>query len=160
VRFGGEKKLKQEMCVSKKSIRIGVMVVAVPLVLFLAIQLIPVWLLQTDPPVVAEPQWDSSQTQALAKRACYDCHSNQTSWSWYSRVAPISWLVTLDTIRGRRHLNFSEWGGTGGRRIREIGEVISEGSMPPQLYVLTHPAAQLTEAEKQQLISGLQASLK
>lgn len=149
---------------SKKSVRIGAMVVAAPLVLFLAIQLIPVWLLQTDPSVVAEPKWDSPQTQALAKRACYDCHSNQTTWPLYSRVAPISWLVTLDTIRGRRHLNFSEWAvarsGEGGRRIREIGEVISEGSMPPQLYLLTHPAAQLTEAEKQQLIEGLQASLK
>jgi len=149
---------------SKKSVRIGAMVVAVPLVLFLALQLIPVWLLQTDPPVVAEPKWDSPQTQALAQRACYDCHSNETKWPLYSRVAPISWLVTLDTIRGRRHLNFSEWdvarSGEGGRRIREIGEVISEGSMPPQLYLLTHPAAQLTEAEKQQLIEGLQASLK
>lgn len=149
---------------SKKSVRIGAMVVAAPLVLFLIIQLIPVWLLQTDPPVVAEPKWDSPQTQALAQRACYDCHSNQTTWPWYSRVAPMSWLVTLDATRGRGHLNFSEWGaarsGEGGRRIREIGEVISEGSMPPQLYLLTHPAAQLTEAEKQQLIEGLQASLK
>lgn len=149
---------------SKRSVRIGALVVAVPLVLFLAIQLIPVWLLQTNPPVVAEPTWDSPQTQALAKRACYDCHSNQTTWPLYSRVAPISWLVTLDTVRGRRHLNFSEWGvarsGEGGRRVREIGEVISEGSMPPQLYLLTHPAAQLTETEKQQLIEGLQASLK
>jgi len=62
---------------SKKSVRIGAMVVAAPLVLFLIIQLIPVWLLQTDPPVVAEPKWDSPQTQALAQRACYDCHSNE-----------------------------------------------------------------------------------
>lgn len=149
---------------SKRSVRIGALVVAAPLVLFLAIQLIPVWLLQTNPPVVAEPKWDSPQTQTLAQRACYDCHSNETTWPLYSRVAPISWLVTLDAIRGRRHLNFSEWGvarsGEGGRRVREIGEVISEGSMPPQLYLLTHPAAQLTEAEKQQLIEGLQASLK
>ncbi len=146
---------------SKRSVRIGALVVAVPLVLFLAVQLIPVWLLQTNPPVVAEPTWDSPQTQALAKRACYDCHSNETAWPLYSRVAPISWLVMLDTVRGRRHLNFSEWDAArSGRRVREIGEVISEGSMPPQLYLLTHPAAQLTEAEKQQLIEGLQASLK
>ena len=55
------------------------MVVAVPLVLFLAIQLIPVWLLQTNPLVVAEPAWDSPQTQALARRACYDCHSNESA---------------------------------------------------------------------------------
>jgi mono/diheme cytochrome c family protein len=46
--------------------------------LVIAIQLIPVWLLQTNPPVTAEPQWDSPQTRALAQRACFDCHSDQT----------------------------------------------------------------------------------
>ncbi len=147
---------------SKNYGRIIALVVGLPVVLFVAIQLIPVWLLQTNPPVVAEPKWDSPQTRALAQRACFDCHSNETIWPWYSRVAPVSWLVTLDTVRGRNSLNFSEWGvarreGGGGG---EIGGVISEGSMPPAAYILTHPQANLTDAEKQQLINGLQASLK
>ena len=139
--------------------------IGLPIALFLAIQLIPVWLLQNNPPVVAEPNWDSPETRALAQRACFDCHSNETVWPWYSRVAPVSWLVTLDTIRGRRHLNFSEWGGAGGGEGGEgggdeLGEKINNGDMPPASYLPLHPDARLTDAEKQQLIAGLTASLK
>ncbi len=146
--------------------------IGTPILLFLLIQLVPVWAAQTNPPVVSEPQWNSPQTRALAVRACFDCHSNQTTWPWYSRVAPISWLVTSDVIRGRNRLNFSEWGvprsggegGEGGERGGregggEVGRTITRGSMPPWYYILLHPSAQLTDAEKQQLIQGLQASL-
>ena len=143
------------------------LLMATPIVLFLAIQLIPVWLLQNNPPVVKEPTWDSPQTRDLAKRACFDCHSNETTWPWYSRVAPVSWLVVLDTVRGRRNLNFSEWGvartGSEGDERRgggEMGETILSGSMPPAIYIPTHPQANLTDAEKQQLIDGLQKSLR
>jgi hypothetical protein len=138
--------------------------------LFLLIQLVPTWALQTNPPTVQEPQWNSPQTRALAQRACFDCHSNQSTWPWYSRVAPVSWLVTSDVIRGRRALNFSEWGlarqggeggefGGGGEREgrRGAGRGLENGSMPPWYYIFLHPSAQLTDAEKQQLIQGLQA---
>jgi hypothetical protein len=125
---------------------------------------IPPLLLQTNPPVLAEPQWDSPQTRTLAQRACFDCHSNETVWPWYSRIAPISWLVTFDTIRGRNHLNFSEWGvarsGEGGEGSREAGREIQRGAMPPSIYLTTHPEASLTPQEKQELIAGLQASLR
>lgn len=134
-------------------------VIGLPIVLFLAIQLIPVWLLQNNPPVIAEPAWDSPETRALAQRACFDCHSNETAWPWYSRVAPVSWLITFDTIRGRRNLNFSEWGGER-EGVEDIAELINNGEMPPANYLPLHPEASLTEAEKQQLIAGLQASLK
>ena len=128
---------------------------------FVAIQLIPVWLFETNPPVTAEPAWDSATTQALAERACYDCHSNQTVWPWYSRVAPVSWLVTLDVLRARNHLNFSEWSAAGSERsLREVARQIERGEMPPANYVLLHPSAALTAAEQQALITGLQNSLK
>ncbi len=151
---------------SKTTKTIGVLV-GLPVIAFLAIQLIPVWLLQNNPPVLAEPQWDSAETRALAVRACFDCHSNETRWPWFTRIAPASWLATFDTVRGRNHLNFSEWGVAGGEGEEEgegreggkMGEVIQEGSMPPSLYLTMHPEAQLTEAEKQQLIDGLNASL-
>ncbi len=136
---------------------------------FIVIQLIPVWLLQNNPPVVQEPQWDSPQTRALAQRACFDCHSNETQWPIYDRIAPVSWYAVLDTVRGRRHLNFSEWNangggfegeGEGGRGSgRQIARVIEDGSMPPWQYTLLHPQANLTPAEKQQLIQGLQNTL-
>ncbi len=148
--------------------------VGLPIVIFILIQLIPTWLLQKNPAVVAEPAWDSPQTRELAQRACFDCHSNETVWPWYSRVAPVSWLATFDTIRGRRHLNFSEWGvvrsegeeegegeeNEGGEGAEESGELIMNGEMPPGMYLMMHPNAKLTDAEKQLLIQGLEASLK
>jgi hypothetical protein len=94
-------------------------------------------------------------------RACFDCHSNETVWPWYSKVAPVSWLVVSDTVRGRRALNFSEWG-TGRRRreVDEVARIVTRGEMPPSTYLITHPAGKLTADEKQQLADGLQKSLR
>ena len=128
-------------------------------VLGLLIQFIPLPGRGNNPPVTSEPPWDSPATRALVKRACFDCHSNETVWPWYSYVAPVSWLVYNDTMEGRSRLNFSEWN-TGQRVSDEIGRVISEGEMPPAIYLPMHPNAQLTAAEKQQLITGLANSLK
>ena len=79
-------------------------------------------------------------------------------WPLYGYVAPVSWLVYSDAMEGRSRLNFSEWNrpqsGAG-----EIVEVIQEGEMPPAIYLPMHPSAQLTSAEKQQLITGLSNSL-
>lgn len=150
------------MAVSKRTVTLIGLIIAIPVVGFILIQLIPVWALQTNPPVVAEPNWDSPDTRALAKRACFDCHSNETVWPLYSRIAPVSWLVTFDTIRARREMNFSEWGtarGEEGELSEEVAEVIEEGEMPPSNYLMMHPDSKLTEAEKQQLIRGLTASL-
>jgi hypothetical protein len=115
-------------------------------------------LLETNPPVTQEPAWDSPQTRALAQRACFDCHSNETVWNPYTRLPVGSWLAVFDTLRGRRALNFSEWSTS--RRSREMGEQINSGSMPPAIYLVIHPNAALSAAEKQQLITGLQNSLK
>lgn len=134
-------------------------------VLFLLIQLIPYGKTHTNPPVVAEPKWDSPQTVALAKRACFDCHSNETVWPWYSNIAPISWLVQRDVDEGRQRLNFSEWtgqlsrGGEGGEGGGEVTRTIERGSMPPFQYIIQHPTASLNQTEKADLIRGLQASL-
>jgi hypothetical protein len=122
------------------------------------IQLIPLPGRGSNPPVVAEPKWDSPQTAALVKRACYDCHSNQTVWPWYSYVAPVSWLVYRDTMDGRSRLNFSEWNRPQ-RGSGEMIEAIQSGRMPPAVYLPLHPSAQLTSAEKQQLITGLTNTL-
>ena len=77
--------------------------------LFIAIQFVPYGRAHTNPPVVQEAKWDSPQTRELAARACFNCHSNQTEWPWYSNIAPISWLLYRDVINGREQLNFSEW---------------------------------------------------
>lgn len=122
--------------------------------LFLLIQIVPYGRNHTNPAVVQEPNWDSPQTRILAQRACFDCHSDETTWPWYSNIAPISWLVQRDVIDGRRRLNLSEWRG----RLRELGEmseVVRGGRMPPSYYVLLHPQAKLSSQEQDQLIQGL-----
>ena len=134
--------------------RIVVVILALVVIAFVAIQFVPVD--RSNPPVVSEPQWDSPQTRALAERACFDCHSNQTKWLWHSYIAPFSWLEARDVQQGRRRLNFSTW--TAGRE-NESARVIQRGTMPPQIYLIMHPEARLTDAEKQALIAGLNATL-
>lgn len=127
------------------------------IVLFVLIQLVPYGRNHKNPPVQAEPQWDSPETRALVKRACFDCHSNETVWPWYANIAPFSWVVQRDVDEGRGKLNFSEWNRP--QEADEVIEVIRKGKMPPKMYLLAHPQARLTQAEKERLIRGLQASL-
>ncbi len=75
----------------------------------------------------------------LAAAACFDCHSNETEWPWYTSVAPFSWLTQHDVEEGRAALNFSEWDRP--QETDEVTEAIREGSMPPWYYRLLHPAA-------------------
>jgi Haem-binding domain len=74
-----------------------------------AIQLVPYGRGHVNPPTTSEPAWDSPATRALAKQACFDCHSNETEWPAYSHVAPASWLVQHDVDEGRAVVNFSDW---------------------------------------------------
>jgi hypothetical protein len=127
-----------------------------------AAQLVPVP--RTNPPVRSEPAWDSAETRALAERSCFDCHSNETAWPWYSRVAPVAWLVARDVQQGREELNFSDWGGVSQDDdedlAEEVREVLEEGEMPLPNYLLLHPEARLTDLERQQLIDGLEQTLR
>lgn len=123
-----------------------------------AVQLVPYGRDHTNPPVTAEPVWDGPRTRELAKGACFDCHSNETIWPWYSHVAPMSWLVQYDVEEGRRKLNFSEWDKPQ-KEAHEAAETVREGEMPLWFYVPTHPDADLSEADKQALIDGLEATL-
>jgi hypothetical protein len=125
------------------------------LALFVVIQFIPLGKEHSNPPVAIEPKWDNEQTRAVAKMACFDCHSNETIWPWYSNIAPVSWLVYYDVIDGRRRMNFSDWGNIHLREPGEIASVINDGEMPPLQYLLIHTSARLTSAQKTQLINGL-----
>src|SRR5687767_15246669 len=77
--------------------------------MFAAAQVVPYGHRRANPPIVREPSWDSPLTRDLAKRACFDCHSNETQWPVYSSLAPVSWLIRHDVEEGRAMLNFSEW---------------------------------------------------
>lgn len=124
--------------------------------LVLLIQLVPYGRNHQNPPVIQEPAWPDAQTRSIAQRACFDCHSNETIWAWYTNIAPASWLVQKDVDDGRNKLNFSEWG-RGEQEIDEIGEVIREGEMPPIQYTLIHPDARLSVDERETLMRGLAA---
>ncbi len=126
--------------------------------LLLVAQLVPYGRDHRNPPTVAEPAWNSPATRALADRACFDCHSNQTRWPWYADVAPMSWLVQSHVDEGRQVLNFSDWN-RGRSEADEAAEAVREREMPPRSYLLLHPEARLTEAERDQLARGLDASI-
>lgn len=140
-----------------KVVRSSLIVGVAGCIALLFIQLIPYGRDHSNPPVISEPRWDSADTRALAKRACFDCHSFETAWLWYSRVAPVSWLVQYDVDEGRSELNFSDWrhGAREGERAGKIAKEVTEGEMPPLVYLLAHPEARLSEAEKRQLADGL-----
>jgi hypothetical protein len=122
------------------------------------IQFLPFGRDHSNPPVTKEPPWDSPQTRELFTRACFDCHSNQTGWRFYSYVAPVSWLVANDVSGGRQHLNFSEWDKPQ-RHAGDVAQQVKGGDMPLWFYVPLHPSAKLSVAEKQQLIDGASKSL-
>ena len=150
---------------NRRNWMMGAGIIAIPLVLFGLIQLAPISVSYTNPPVVAEPKWDGSQTRALAQRACFDCHSNETAWPWYTHIAPVSWLTAHDVLEGRQRLNFSTWGqSTSGRgegtNVRELVRAVQNGSMPSAIYLPLHPSARLTPAEQQQLVQGFLETFK
>jgi len=126
---------------------------------FVLIQAVPYGRSHSNPPVTQEPRWDSTATRALAARACFDCHSNLTTWPWYSNIAPISWLTQRDVDGGRAQFNFSEWNKPQDVSIGDLTDAIRGGSMPPWFYTLPHPNARLSAAEKSALMSGLAATL-
>ena len=125
---------------------------------FLAIQLVPYGRDHRNPPVMGEPAWDSPTTRALAKQACFDCHSNETEWPAYASIAPASWLVQRDVDEGRAVLNVSEW-----QRPQEeaakASEELREGEMPPAAYLLMHAHARLSTADRDRLAQGLAKTL-
>ncbi len=131
---------------------------AILVVGMLAIQLVPYGRDHTNPPVTGEPAWDSAVTRELAVAACFDCHSNETVWPWYSNIAPMSWLLQRHVDEGRAKLNFSEWG-TGEQETGDIAELVGGGEMPPWDYLLLHPEARLSAADTQTLIDGLTTPL-
>lgn len=134
--------------------------------LFALIQLIPID--RINPPLEGKHNFvevmnTPTEVRQLLKTSCYDCHSNETVYPSYAYVAPISWSVKHHINKGRRHLNFSEWG-TYNRELKEgmlknaIGD-LEENRMPLAGYVAQHPEARLTKAQKKLLIDYFQKVL-
>lgn len=120
------------------------------------IQFVPYGKTYTNPPIISEPNWDSARTKELFNNACANCHSNQTTYPWYSKIAPISWLVAFDVEEGREHFNVSTWGVQKKNKGDEAAKELRNGDMPPWFYLPTHPEAKLTQEQTLELISGLE----
>lgn len=125
------------------------------LMLFVIIQFIPYGKNHINPPLLSEPKWDSSQTSGTFYRVCGDCHSNKTTWPWYSRIAPVSWLVQSDVDEGRSKLNVSEWGRAEKNKGNEAADEVKDGGMPPFIYTPLHPEVKMSQSEKEEFIKGL-----
>ena len=119
--------------------------------IFAAVQLVPVD--RSAPPAEGELAAPPAVGRIL-DAACYDCHSNRTRWPWYSRIAPISWIVVRHVAAARRRLNFSDWSdyasdpGTLTRKLDEIRSSIADGSMAPWYYRMLHREARLSAADR------------
>jgi hypothetical protein len=98
-----------------------------------------------------------TEVEAVLRKACYDCHSHETAWPWYSYVAPVSWWVVDHVEHGRGHLNFSDWPALDFQEqqhlFEEIAEMLEEDEMPLTSYRLLHGDARLSADEIQLLMS-------
>ena len=139
-----------------KFLKIGILAAVV---VGVGLQFVPVKGIGSNPPgrykMDAPPEVD-----AILRRACYDCHSNETKWPLYARVAPGSWLMARDVNKGRSRMNFSEWGDADldERQLDKENswDQVEEGAMPKWFYVFPfHPAAKLSDADKATLKAWL-----
>jgi hypothetical protein len=146
----------------REGVRALVSGAAITLIMLVAMQLVPIP--RDNPPARGTVQWDSTQTKELVNRACMNCHSNETQWPWYSYVAPGSWITAVHVSSARQQFNLSEITALSSNRkvrlARSMVDQIRNGVMPPSDYLVLHPEARLTPTEKEQLIQGLQNSLK
>jgi hypothetical protein len=99
----------------------------------------------------------SAEVKSILAASCYDCHSNEVIYPWYTNIAPFSWWIKHHVNEGREELNFSEWGTYSSRRmdhkLKECIEQVEEGEMPMDSYLWMHKDATLTDAQKQELIA-------
>ena len=140
------------------------------IVLIVGAQFVPVT--RDNPPVAADFDGDAA-VKAVLKESCYNCHSNETTWPWYSRIAPVGWVIWYDVTEGRQRLNFSDWDQHAGEDLidpndpfppktlsERITQVIHNGRMPPGTYRLMNPDARLSASQKEALIEGLVRTVK
>lgn len=136
--------------------------VIIVVAVFILIQLYP---LDRDNPV-ADPSSEivlEGEVKMIVQTACYDCHSNNTRWPWYSYVAPVSWLVVHDVHEGRDEMNFSLWNTYTQKRVnrkfQEIVEEIEEEEMPLPIYTIMHSEADIDDEQRTVLINWANSNL-
>ena len=128
-------------------------VIAAAAGLAIAIQFVPI---RRDNPPVTTALTAPAPVMAIFRRACYDCHSHETRWPWYSYVAPTSWLVVRDVHEGRRHLDLSAWSeyppSDQQKKLLDIVDEVQKGDMPLWFYVPLHSEARLSPDDVNALV--------
>ena len=133
--------------------------------LVVAIQFVPAT--RTNPSiqpsnVIYATQSVPANVRSVFDGSCKNCHSNQTAWPWYSYVAPFSWIVARDVNRGRRQLNFSEWGTYSPKKreqkLEDICEQLANGDMPDGKYLLIHRKAKLTQEQRDAVCTWVESA--
>ena len=101
------------------------------------------------------------EIQNLLQASCFDCHSNETIYPWYSNVAPVSWWIKKHVNDGRGHLNFSVWGEYDEKRkdhkLEEIIDEVKEHEMPLKSYLIVHSESKLDDTQREQLTTWIQS---
>lgn len=119
----------------------------------MALQLVPVE--RSNPPIRSDVD-APAEVEAILRRACYDCHSHETRWPWYSYVAPVSWFVVDHVKHGRGDLNFSDWPAfdfeAQDLALSDVREQITKGEMPLPSYLILHRDARLSEDDRAVLL--------
>ena len=119
------------------------------IIAFIGIQFVEVE--RANPPVTADFN-ASTEVKNIFRNSCYDCHSNETKWPWYSKIAPVSWFISKDVIEGRKHLNFSEWEKFYSEKRdtlrKRIWDEVNRDEMPTYLYSILHTTATLDLMQK------------
>ncbi len=135
-------------------------------VLFLAIQFVPNELptvTEDNPGDLIQSGLVEESAATILKKSCYDCHSNETVYPWYSHVAPASWLVAKDIREAREELNFSTWQDYD--LMDKLGKLddayieVEEGKMPMGIYTLMHPSAKLDASQRQTLLDWAETAM-
>ena len=146
--------------------RLIIKILVVLVILFIAIQFIPSTQnvggkgLATD---ISKSLIMPNKIQSVFENACYDCHSDNTNYPWYSKIQPVRWMMDRHVKEGKEEINFSEFGSYSTRskvsKLKAIAHSIQHNDMPLSSYRLMHKSANLSEAEKKLIVNwALQTS--
>lgn len=134
-----------------KSVRVALVTLIGGLVVAQVVPIPP-----AENPTVGQEVPADAEVRQILQTSCYDCHSNETIWPWYSHVIPSKWFVRKHVVEGREHLNFSTWGQytpeRAAHKMEEVVEMIEEGEMPLPSYLRLHGEAELSPAQQQVLL--------
>ena len=97
---------------------------------------------------------------SILRRSCADCHSHETEWPWYSRISPVSWMVANHVVKGRAKLNFSDWSADTLDQMEEIYDSTAKNKMPMASYLVMHPKARLSRADRDILMAWADGKLQ